>query len=265
MAAFMTSRIGAEVPPQLSDLTGDDDVTVALPEFLRAPFSAAMSQSVLLPAFIALFGIAAALFLVGYPFGDWPKTQGPQRVYARPMTSWMTATMTTTSNSSWSANRTPTPYTMPVGHRRTRRRWIPGHCGSRSRARRPSTHGMANLSKRGAAWSTTRLRGTDRLALPTTAFMSRPRSASVLSPSTFRRGRFGPAYPTTGWRLGVSTTVPIRTTTPPATVGTRLGDRSRRGAQSLPSPAAALLPYARHSTAGFRKIGNSPATHMSNK
>jgi EmrB/QacA subfamily drug resistance transporter len=67
MAAFMTSRISAEVPPQLSDLTADDDVTLQLPEFLRAPFSAAMSQSVLLPAFIALFGIAAALFLVGYP------------------------------------------------------------------------------------------------------------------------------------------------------------------------------------------------------
>jgi EmrB/QacA subfamily drug resistance transporter len=66
MAAFMTSRISAEVPPQLSDRTGDDDVTLQLPEFLRAPFSAAMSQSVLLPAFIALFGIAAALFLAGF-------------------------------------------------------------------------------------------------------------------------------------------------------------------------------------------------------
>jgi EmrB/QacA subfamily drug resistance transporter len=67
MAAFMTSRITTEIPPQLSDLTGDGDVTVALPEFLRAPFSAAMSQSVLLPAFIALFGITAALLLVGAP------------------------------------------------------------------------------------------------------------------------------------------------------------------------------------------------------
>jgi EmrB/QacA subfamily drug resistance transporter len=66
IAAFMTSRINAEVPPFV-DLSGDDDVTLQVPEFLRAPFSAAMSQSVLLPAFIALFGIAAALFLVGYP------------------------------------------------------------------------------------------------------------------------------------------------------------------------------------------------------
>ena len=37
-----------------------------LPEFLREPFSAAMSQSVLLPAFVALLGIVAALFLVGF-------------------------------------------------------------------------------------------------------------------------------------------------------------------------------------------------------
>jgi hypothetical protein len=42
---------------------------LTLPEFLREPFSAAMSQSILLPAFIALFGIVAALFLVGF-FGS---------------------------------------------------------------------------------------------------------------------------------------------------------------------------------------------------
>ncbi len=36
-----------------------------MPAFLREPFAAAMSQSMLLPAFIALFGIGAALFLVG--------------------------------------------------------------------------------------------------------------------------------------------------------------------------------------------------------
>jgi len=50
-----------------SAAAGEGDVTLQLPEFLRAPFSAAMSQSVLLPAFIALFGITAALFLVGFP------------------------------------------------------------------------------------------------------------------------------------------------------------------------------------------------------
>ena len=36
-----------------------------LPEFLREPFSVALSQSVLLPAFVALFGVIAALFMVG--------------------------------------------------------------------------------------------------------------------------------------------------------------------------------------------------------
>ena len=66
IAAFMTSRIGAEMSPAFSEPTGEGDVPLQLPEFLRAPFSAAMSQSVLLPAFIALFGIVAALFLVGF-------------------------------------------------------------------------------------------------------------------------------------------------------------------------------------------------------
>jgi EmrB/QacA subfamily drug resistance transporter len=67
MAAFMTSRISAEMPPQPSGAAaGDGATTLQLPAFLREPFAAAMSQSVLLPAFIALFGIVAALFLVGF-------------------------------------------------------------------------------------------------------------------------------------------------------------------------------------------------------
>jgi hypothetical protein len=40
-----------------------------LPAFVREPFSAAMSESVLLPAFVALFGIVAALFLIGFAPG----------------------------------------------------------------------------------------------------------------------------------------------------------------------------------------------------
>jgi EmrB/QacA subfamily drug resistance transporter len=67
MAAFMTWRIGAEMPPHASTQdAGDSAIPLQLPEFVREPFSAAMSQSVLLPAFIALFGIVAALFLVGF-------------------------------------------------------------------------------------------------------------------------------------------------------------------------------------------------------
>ena len=39
-----------------------------LPAWLHEPFAAAMSQSLLLPAFFALFGVVAAMFLLG--FGD---------------------------------------------------------------------------------------------------------------------------------------------------------------------------------------------------
>jgi hypothetical protein len=67
MAAFMTWRITAEMPRRPSgDAVGEDALTLQLPAFLRDPFAAAMSQSVLLPAFVALFGIVAALFLVGF-------------------------------------------------------------------------------------------------------------------------------------------------------------------------------------------------------
>lgn len=66
MAAFMTYRIGAEMPPQAADEGGDAGSALQLPEFLRDPFAAAMSQAVRLPAFVALFGIIAALFLLGF-------------------------------------------------------------------------------------------------------------------------------------------------------------------------------------------------------
>src|SRR5271166_1623901 len=78
MAAFMTSRIGAEMPPRPpGGATGEAAATLQLPEFVREPFSAAMAQSVLLPAFIALLGIVAALFLVGFaPPGGQPPDDG---------------------------------------------------------------------------------------------------------------------------------------------------------------------------------------------
>ncbi|OMC33574.1 MFS transporter [Mycobacterium sp. GA-1841] len=65
IAAFMTSRIGAEMPGAGAAPRGEGAAT-RLPEFLHAPFSAAMSQSMLLPAFVALFGVVAALFLLGF-------------------------------------------------------------------------------------------------------------------------------------------------------------------------------------------------------
>jgi len=64
MAAFMTARISAEMPSRRA--TGTGAGSLRLPPFLREPFSAAMSQSVLLPAFVGLFGIIAAIFLLGF-------------------------------------------------------------------------------------------------------------------------------------------------------------------------------------------------------
>jgi EmrB/QacA subfamily drug resistance transporter len=68
MASFMTSRITSELPALpdgASGPPGGGGMALQMPAFLRAPFAAAMSQSMLLPAFIALFGVAAAIFLVG--------------------------------------------------------------------------------------------------------------------------------------------------------------------------------------------------------
>lgn len=65
MAAFMTSRIAADLPP-MPDGVHPGAGTRQLPEFLHDPFALAMSESTLLPAFIALFGVTAALFMVGF-------------------------------------------------------------------------------------------------------------------------------------------------------------------------------------------------------
>lgn len=66
MAAFMSSQITAEMPSAAtgSASRGESDIT-HLPAFLHAPFAEAMSQSMLLPAFAALFGVVAAIFFVG--------------------------------------------------------------------------------------------------------------------------------------------------------------------------------------------------------
>jgi EmrB/QacA subfamily drug resistance transporter len=66
MAAFMTSRITAEMPRSGGQPNGPGSALLRMPEFLREPFSAAMSQSMLLPAFVALFGVAAALLMIGF-------------------------------------------------------------------------------------------------------------------------------------------------------------------------------------------------------
>jgi hypothetical protein len=70
MASFMTSRITSEMPPMADGEafgpSGGGATALQLPGFLREPFSAAMSQSMLLPAFISLFGVSAALFMIGF-------------------------------------------------------------------------------------------------------------------------------------------------------------------------------------------------------
>jgi EmrB/QacA subfamily drug resistance transporter len=73
MASFMTSRITAALGPMPdggSGPPGGPGGGLELPEFLRVPFADAMSQSMLLPAFVALFGVGAALFLVGFTARD---------------------------------------------------------------------------------------------------------------------------------------------------------------------------------------------------
>ncbi len=64
MAAYMTSRISAELPTGGRPAAGEG-AQVTLPPFLHEPFATAMSQSLLLPAFVALFGVVAAMFLRG--------------------------------------------------------------------------------------------------------------------------------------------------------------------------------------------------------
>lgn len=75
MAALMTSQISATIPAELDPGVGEGSVT-RLPAFLHASFSAALAQSLLLPAFVALFGVVAALFLRGFGGGS-PVAHGP--------------------------------------------------------------------------------------------------------------------------------------------------------------------------------------------
>jgi hypothetical protein len=64
----MTGQISAALPAQSDPGVGQQGAVTQLPAFLHAPFADALSRSLLLPAFVALFGVIAALFLRG--FGD---------------------------------------------------------------------------------------------------------------------------------------------------------------------------------------------------
>ena len=65
IAAFMAARISDELPAAPAGAAPTDLAVLKLPAALHEPFATALSQSMLLPAFVALFGIIGALFLVG--------------------------------------------------------------------------------------------------------------------------------------------------------------------------------------------------------
>lgn len=65
MAALMASELSAKIPGATDASQAEGQVS-QLPEFLQPPFASAMSQAMLLPAFAALFGVVAALFLLPF-------------------------------------------------------------------------------------------------------------------------------------------------------------------------------------------------------
>jgi hypothetical protein len=69
MAAVMDWLLSRQLPPTFTHVTpgvgGEGGEVAPLPEF-RGSFDAAMSQAMLLPAFVALFGVVAAVFLVRF-------------------------------------------------------------------------------------------------------------------------------------------------------------------------------------------------------
>jgi MFS family permease len=81
MASFMTSRIAGALGPMPGGAPGPPGgggMALQMPPFLRVPFADAMSQSMLLPAFIALVGVVAAIFLVGPTASDSADDARPQ-------------------------------------------------------------------------------------------------------------------------------------------------------------------------------------------
>jgi hypothetical protein len=66
LAAFMTWQISDHMPQAAAGESTGGGAAAQLPAFLQGPFSAAMSQTLLLPAFFALLGVGAALFFLGF-------------------------------------------------------------------------------------------------------------------------------------------------------------------------------------------------------
>jgi EmrB/QacA subfamily drug resistance transporter len=77
MAALLAAQLSAKLPGAADAAPQAEGQVAALPTFLHAPFASAMSQAMLLPAFVALFGVIAALFLLGSP--ESPVAPSPPR------------------------------------------------------------------------------------------------------------------------------------------------------------------------------------------
>ena len=99
IAAFMAARISDELPAAPANAAPSDLAVLKLPAFLHDPFATALSQSMLLPAFVALFGIIGALFLVGGCHGGFP-ARGSRATTTSPTGSRSTTRATTTTSTS---------------------------------------------------------------------------------------------------------------------------------------------------------------------
>lgn len=77
MAALMASQLSAKIPGAANASQAEGQVA-QLPEFLQPPFASAMSQAMLLPAFVALFGVIAALFLLPFMTSPAPSAEDPR-------------------------------------------------------------------------------------------------------------------------------------------------------------------------------------------
>ena len=179
IAAFMTSRIGAELPPMPTDAPRGEGSVTALPGFLHEPFSAAMSQSMLLPAFFALFGVIAALFLLG--FGNRP---GDRPAAARddvdhtartPMTRCTSMTTNTSNTPCPGTNSNPVRPSRASRSTRTTGRHRAAGLATVIRCTRRRTPGTAPLSNRGVArWTSRRPTSRRRSLLAKKAKHFRP-------------------------------------------------------------------------------------------
>lgn len=77
MAALMASQLSAKIPGEANASQAEGQVA-QLPAFLQPPFASAMSQAMLLPAFVALFGVIAALFLLPFLTSPAPSEEEPR-------------------------------------------------------------------------------------------------------------------------------------------------------------------------------------------